>query len=439
MRLQLVTILIFLFLSNQSAFHLLSSDPPRWNYRLRKHAAGISNLPSENQNQPVIQTFEWVNKADNMVLFPTNNKPKAVIHFLGGAFFGSLPHIFYRSFLESLAKEGYIIVATPFRLQMDYMAVCDEVIRRFDVVASELAREFGPLVVVGVGHSLGAVLQTLITSLFPETPRAINILISFNSRSAIDSVPWYEELVIPLSKKYERYLNESGSLSSSTPRVNKLLASPLDPISALFTFADGIKDQFEQFVSSTTLTTSSPSTSTSNQARIASFYRQIEQFIDQIPNLFLQIAAGQEEFAPSFPEVKEVCRRMYRARRTLVIQFKQDTLDDSEDIASTLREANTIMRMKRPMVEMDVQLTQLDGTHLTPLVPQLKDISLPTPLPTPVPGKSFIDQACSLLNTPAPKLPDCQSNDWIVNVAKEPLNLDVLVEDIRKYLNLNIT
>ena len=38
-----------------------------------------------------------------------------------------------------------------------------------------------------------------------------------------------------------------------------------------------------------------------------------------------------------------------------------------------LREANTIMRMKRPMVEMDLVLKELEGTHLTPLTQSIFD------------------------------------------------------------------
>ena len=76
---------------------------------------------------------------------------------------------------------------------------------------------------------------------------------------------------------------------------------------------------------------------------------------------------GCQEFTPTPAETKEACRRMYRARSTLLIKFNDDNLDESTDVEATLREANTIMRMKRPMVEMDVTLRDIDGTHLTPL------------------------------------------------------------------------
>ena len=79
------------------------------------------------------------------------------------------------------------------------------------------------------------------------------------------------------------------------------------------------------------------------------------------------INEGAREFNPSPTDTKEVCRRMYRARSTLLLKFKDDSLDESDEIEKVLREANTIMRMKRPMVEMEVDLKELTGTHITPL------------------------------------------------------------------------
>ena len=51
----------------------------------------------------------------------------------------------------------------------------------------------------------------------------------------------------------------------------------------------------------------------------------------------------------------------------MLVKFEDDDLDESMEVETTLREANTIMRMKRPMVEMDVTLRVIEGTHLTPL------------------------------------------------------------------------
>lgn len=42
-------------------------------------------------------------------------RPKAVIVFIGGAFFGSFPTVFYRGFLKTLYDLNYGVVALPFR------------------------------------------------------------------------------------------------------------------------------------------------------------------------------------------------------------------------------------------------------------------------------------------------------------------------------------
>lgn len=42
----------------------------------------------------------------------------------------------------------------------------------------------------------------------------------------------------------------------------------------------------------------------------------------------------------------DICVVIDRARRTLLIKFADDTLDESPEIEKVLREANTIMRMR---------------------------------------------------------------------------------------------
>ena len=89
---------------------------------------------------------------------------------------------------------------------------------------------------------------------------------------------------------------------------------------------------------------------------------------------------------------------MYRARRTLLVKFDNDAWDESEDIEKVLKEANTIMRMKRPMVEMEVQLTTMIGQHITPLT---QNILLDAPKNVPViqPIVDFNDGLISPIRT----------------------------------------
>ena len=129
---------------------------------------------------------------------------------------GAAPHLTYRYLLEGLADAGYIVVATPYRLDFDYVEICDTILSKFARVAVELAQEFGAVPVVGLGHSCGALLQTLVTSLFPDAPRAANVLISVNNRPAKDAIPGFEELIVPLSNAVV------GDPSSSQPEECRL-------------------------------------------------------------------------------------------------------------------------------------------------------------------------------------------------------------------------
>jgi hypothetical protein len=135
------------------------------------------------------------------VLRPGGNNdepPRAVIHFLGGALVGAAPQITYRYLLEKLADKGFLIVATPYNLSFDHLATCDEVLTKFEDLAPALARQYGALPVVGIGHSCGALLHLLITCLFPDTPRAANALLSFNNKPVTEAVPFFEEFFVPV-------------------------------------------------------------------------------------------------------------------------------------------------------------------------------------------------------------------------------------------------
>ncbi len=141
----------------------------------------------------------WEYVHENWVLRPqsTDEVPRAVLHFLGGALVGASPHITYRYFLERLAEKGFLVIATPYQLSFDHLQTCDDVITKFENMAPSIARQYGALPVVGIGHSCGALLQLLITSLFPDTPRAGNALLSFNNKPVTEAVPFFEEVFAP--------------------------------------------------------------------------------------------------------------------------------------------------------------------------------------------------------------------------------------------------
>jgi hypothetical protein len=139
--------------------------------------------------------MNWQEIRGNWVVIPRN--PIGMIHFLGGAFVATAPHLTYRWLLENLARKGYVIIATPFINSLDHQAIARAVLMQFERTQERL-RDSGKLdqqylPTYGVGHSMGCKLHLLIGSLFP-VERAGNILISFNNFAAQDAIPMLEQL-----------------------------------------------------------------------------------------------------------------------------------------------------------------------------------------------------------------------------------------------------
>ena len=126
--------------------------------------------------------MNWQEIRGTWVLVPSN--PIGIIHFLGGAFVATLPHLTYRCLLEHLADKGYLIIATPFVNTLDHIAIAKSVLLKFEYTlerlqdSGEIRKLYLPI--YGIGHSMGCKLHLLIGSLF-SVQRAGNILISFNN------------------------------------------------------------------------------------------------------------------------------------------------------------------------------------------------------------------------------------------------------------------
>ena len=102
----------------------------------------------------------------------------------------------YRYLLERFAADGYLVVATPYRLSFDYQAVCDAVEASYDAARAE-AITLGydsNLDVISVGHSCGALLQALVATRRPRERRRL-ALVSYNNKPATDAIPLFEQVV----------------------------------------------------------------------------------------------------------------------------------------------------------------------------------------------------------------------------------------------------
>ncbi|GAB4378395.1 MAG: DUF1350 family protein [Elainellaceae cyanobacterium] len=218
--------------------------------------------------------MEWREIYGNWILVPP--RPTAIIHFLGGAFVAAAPQITYRSLLESLAAQGYAIVATPFVNTLDHTTIAQRVMRLSNLALDQVQEMIGrrTLPIYGVGHSMGCKLHLLIGSLFPQE-RAGNILISFNNYPARRSIPMLEQM-------------------SHMSRLTSQLAAQ---------FASQFAAQFPD--------------------------QQFPQFA--APNF-------EVEFTPSPEETFQLIAEQYQVPRNLLIKFTNDDIDQTRSLTTALEE-----------------------------------------------------------------------------------------------------
>ena len=140
----------------------------------------------------------WQDVSGNWFLIP--ERPRGLIHFLGGAFVAAAPHLTYRWLLEALYAEGYGVIATPFVNTFDHRAIAREVLTTFEQGLTFLTKrrpDLADLPIYGLGHSMGCKVHLLIDALHDadsaSTNRVGNIFISFNNYPARRSIPLLEQ------------------------------------------------------------------------------------------------------------------------------------------------------------------------------------------------------------------------------------------------------
>lgn len=354
-------------------------------------ASESAEIPGTSTSFNVRTTVgNWEEIHGNFLLRPPKEEgaPRALIHFLGGAIVGAAPQISYRYLLEQLASKGYLVVATPYNLSFDHLATCDAVISRFERIAFPLARAYGALPVVGVGHSTGALLQILITSLFPDTPRAANALISYSNKQVPEAIPFFEELVAPFFT-YVAARNETNSRRNGGQVISTMLQLartqmrgnlPSDELlsraARLLFVPPRLDDQTRDWKirlpkavrDAVSAMTQAPLLAMA-EAGVVPALHDVFQALEQIPLLIEEVADGARDFVPSPVQVKSAASRAYRARNTLILRYQDDPFDESDDIEELLQTAGKVIRMKRPMVQIDIQRRNLSGAgHATPLL-----------------------------------------------------------------------
>lgn len=120
------------------------------------HVTNLWSLSLAMRFQPV--SHSWV---------ALNPKPKGVIQFIGGAFFGTFwPMLFYRNLLQRLFDDRYTIILLPFNFSFNHYAESGFLIREQYEITPELVRrailagyDYKPYLddqnFAWVGHSIG--------------------------------------------------------------------------------------------------------------------------------------------------------------------------------------------------------------------------------------------------------------------------------------------
>ena len=63
---------------------------------------------------------------------PKDQKPTAIVEFLGGAFIGAVPEVTYSYLIQLLSNEGFLIIFVPFNVTFDHAQAAREVYERFN-------------------------------------------------------------------------------------------------------------------------------------------------------------------------------------------------------------------------------------------------------------------------------------------------------------------
>jgi hypothetical protein len=171
------------------------------------------------------------------------------------------------------------------------------------------------------------------------------------------------------TKQYIMYLSHAGKVPSDISLLNLLqsIPSPIPGLAhalfppSLVSIPTPLRQSLTNFVTE-------PTYNALSTTGIPSLLLQSLDITQQIPKLIDEVEQGARDFVPSPEAMSSAARRAYRCRRTLLLQFNNDNLDDSEILEGYLKEAESVMKMKRPMIAINLERKVLDGNHLTPLL-----------------------------------------------------------------------
>ncbi|PKA60231.1 hypothetical protein AXF42_Ash008290 [Apostasia shenzhenica] len=271
----------------------------------------------------------WKEIEGAWIVRPKHVSPTSIVHFIGGILVGAAPQLTYRLFLERLSDKGSLVIATPFASGFDHFSIADEVQFKCDRCLRSLDDTEKGLPVFGLGHSLGSVIHLLIGSRY-AVQRNGNVLMAFNNKEASLAIPLFSPVIVPMAQSFG-------------PLLNQLTSSP--------TLRQGAEMAMKQ------LESLSPP-----------IMKQVLPLIEQLPPLYMDLANGREEFIPKPEETRRLVKSYYGISRNLLIQFKDDMIDETLTLAKILSSECAISS------QLDMSIRSLPGNHGLPLQQVLPDV-----------------------------------------------------------------
>jgi hypothetical protein len=314
-------------------FHRLYSSPKGYTFKDHKlwlkggkqacsrRFASSSSFPLDTDMLGVGMEYQPTVDPLSTCIVPIDNKrtPKGVVHFLGGAFAGAAPTRVYGKLVENFVKQNYIVVSTAYQVTFKHDECAKSIFDRFERVFEEsVAPIIGPtasIPVIAVGHSNGALMHALMASMFPTRYDAC-ILMAFNNRQVSEAVP------VPLTSLQE--------LVKDTKQQQDIVS-----------LENGVRDVVQ---------------------RVSMRDMEVESALAQLGSVLDELSAGIEDFSPS-PEENAVCiSQKYSIPKTLLVQFKDDSIDQSNELYKYLRKNR----------RRSVTFASLPwGSHVSPVAPSM--------------------------------------------------------------------
>jgi hypothetical protein len=334
--------------------------------------------PDENENYNDSGS-SW--SSDALVLLPPAavEKPTAILHFVGGTFFGSAPKLWYRTLLEDLVKNtssAIIVTTIPvtlFKSPLNHVQLAQQLERSFQhAYRVVLEDEYSPQLLDGVplcglGHSLGArllvVLATLRSSKSQQQqqqqssypPYKSMVLMSFTNFRASAGIPGVRALLQQSRRNQEQKADRSRQVNVQNGQPQRQRRQTTRQTASRRRATQDMEEEYYDNDEEWDDLVEEWQTVLQQQAQkvqTALTPRPTDLEFHPTPSQLWRAISQQQEGG-----TRTGSSTRYNVPETLLVQFDDDGLDQSSKLAGMLHQTNSSR----------VQFARLRGTHLSPI------------------------------------------------------------------------